>query len=133
VKSYEFQVPVNLGDNEKLIKIRSFFDKPGITVKIDETSNEKTGQSLENEIKKMKTDIYALSLNTKIIPQAFLQQQEYVKRLLESVKRGDTKMYLVKVAVDASKVPRDETMGLIKDAREIMPFADPEKYKKMDG
>jgi hypothetical protein len=88
VKSYEFQVPVNLGDNEKLIKIRSFFDKPGITVKIDETSNEKTRQSLENEIKKMKTDIYALSLNTKIIPQAFLQQQEYVKRLLESVKRG---------------------------------------------
>jgi hypothetical protein len=37
-------------------------------VKIDEISNEKTKQSLENEIKKMKTDIYALSLDTKIIP-----------------------------------------------------------------
>jgi conjugal transfer ATP-binding protein TraC len=56
---------------------------------------------LENELKKQKTDIYALESEGKIVPQSLIQQHEDTTALLQLIQEGSEKMFDVSLYLDA--------------------------------
>lgn len=64
-------------------------------------SVDSTVKLLENEIKKQKTDLYALESTGKLIPQALIQQHQDTMALLNLVQEGTEKMFDMSLYIDS--------------------------------
>lgn len=82
----------------RLIEMNLDFD---LSIHISPYSIESTVKLLETEIKKQKTDLYALKTEGKIIPQALIQKNEDTRALLEAIQNGTEKMFTMSLYLDA--------------------------------
>lgn len=72
---------------------------------------------LENEIKKQKTDLYALEISGKLIPQALIQQHQDTMALLNLVQEGTEKMFDMSLYIDVKAYEKEE---LDKTAKQVL-------------
>ena len=82
----------------RLIEMNLDFD---LSIHISPYSIESTVKLLETEIKKQKTDLYALKAEGKIVPQSLIQKHEDTKALLEAIQNGTEKMFTMSLYIDA--------------------------------
>ncbi|MBN2250975.1 MAG: ATP-binding protein, partial [Candidatus Altiarchaeota archaeon] len=82
----------------RLIEMNLDFD---LAIHIAPYSIESTVKLLETEIKKQKTDLYALKAEGKIVPQALIQKHDDTKSLLEAIQNGTEKMFTMSLYIDA--------------------------------
>jgi hypothetical protein len=82
----------------RLIEMNLDFD---LSIHINPYSVSTIVSLLENELKKLKTDIYALESEGKIVPQALIQQHEDTTALLQLVQEGSEKMFDISLYIDA--------------------------------
>jgi len=105
---------VEAGWLTRLIEMNLDFD---LSIHIAPYSIESTVKLLENEIKKQKTDLYALKAEGKLVPQALVQKHEDTKALLEAIENGTEKMFTMSLYIDAKAYDKKElekVSGLIK-------------------
>lgn len=72
---------------------------------------------LENEIKKQKTDLYALETEGKIVPQSLIQQHQDTMALLTLVQEGTEKMFDLSLYIDSKAYTKED---LEKVSKQIM-------------
>ncbi|MFH1125778.1 MAG: ATP-binding protein [Candidatus Altiarchaeota archaeon] len=75
---------------------------------------------LENELKKQKTDIYALESEGKIVPQALIQQHEDTQALLQLIQEGSEKMFDMSLYIDAKGFSEEDMEKTSKVIRNTM-------------
>ena len=75
---------------------------------------------LENEIKKQKTDLYALETEGKIVPQALIQQHQDTMALLQLIQEGTEKMFDMSLYIDAKAYSKDDMDRVSKQIRDTM-------------
>lgn len=75
---------------------------------------------LENELKKQKTDIYALESEGKIVPQALIQQHEDTTALLQLIQEGSEKMFDVSLYIDSKGFTEEDMEKTSKVIRNTM-------------
>ncbi len=63
---------------------------------------------LENEMKKQKTDLYALESEGKIIPQSLIQKHQDTMALLNQIQQGREKMFDMSLYIDAKAYDKKE-------------------------
>ncbi len=98
----------------RLIEINLDFD---LAIHITPYSVDSTIKLLENEIKKQKTDLYALEISGKLIPQALIQQHQDTMALLNLVQEGTEKMFDMSLYLDVKAFTKEE---LEKSAKQVM-------------
>ncbi|MFH1835807.1 MAG: ATP-binding protein [Methanobacteriota archaeon] len=98
----------------RLIEINLDFD---LAIHITPYSVDSTIKLLENEIKKQKTDLYALEISGKLIPQALVQQHQDTMALLNLVQEGTEKMFDMSLYLDVKAFTKEE---LEKSAKQVM-------------
>lgn len=98
----------------KLIELNLDFD---LSIHITPYSVDSTVKLLENEIKKQKTDLYALESAGKLIPQALIQQHQDTMALLNLVQEGTEKMFDMSLCIDSKAYTTED---LEKNTKEIM-------------
>lgn len=98
----------------KLIELNLDFD---LSIHITPYSVDSTVKLLENEIKKQKTDLYALESSGKLIPQALIQQHQDTMSLLSLVQEGTEKMFDMSLCIDSKAFTKED---LEKNTKEIM-------------
>jgi conjugal transfer ATP-binding protein TraC len=75
---------------------------------------------LENEIKKQKTDLYALETEGKIVPQSLIQQHQDTMALLQLIQEGTEKMFDMALYIDAKAYTKDDLEKVSKQIRDTM-------------
>ena len=98
----------------RLIEMNLDFD---LSIHIAPYSIESTVKLLENEIKKQKTDLYALKAEGKLVPQALVQKHDDTKALLEAIQNGTEKMFTMSLYIDSKahdKKDLEKVSSLIK-------------------
>lgn len=88
-----------------------------LSIHIAPYSIESTVKLLENEIKKQKTDLYALKAEGKLVPQALVQKHDDTKALLEAIQNGTEKMFTMSLYIDSKahdKKDLEKVSSLIK-------------------
>ena len=98
----------------RLVEINLDFD---LAIHITPYQVDSTIKLLENEIKKQKTDLYALEISGKLIPQALIQQHQDTMALLNLVQEGTEKMYDMSLYLDVKAYTKEE---LEKSAKQVM-------------
>ena len=98
VVAINFPRVVEPGWLTRLIEMNLDFD---LAVHIKPHSIESTISMLENELKKQKTDIYALESEGKIIPQSLIQKHQDTMALLSQIQAGGEKMFDMSLYIDA--------------------------------
>jgi len=105
---------VDPGWLSSLIQMNLDFD---LSVHIVPYSPDSTVKLLENEIKKQKTDLYALEMAGKLIPQKLIQQHQDTMEILQAVQAGTEKMFDYSMYIDAKAFNEED---LEKTAKQIM-------------
>lgn len=98
----------------RLIEINLDFD---LAIHITPYQVDSTIKLLENEIKKQKTDLYALEISGKLIPQALIQQHQDTMALLNLVQEGTEKMFDMSLYIDVKAYTKED---LEKSAKQVM-------------
>jgi hypothetical protein len=101
----------------RLIEMNLDFD---LSMHIAPYSVNTTVALLENELKKQKTDIYALESEGKIVPQALIQQHEDTTSLLQLIQEGSEKMFDMSLYIDAKGFASEEMEKTSKIIRDTM-------------
>ncbi|MBM3308942.1 MAG: DUF87 domain-containing protein [Candidatus Altiarchaeales archaeon] len=101
----------------RLIEMNLDFD---LSVHISPYSVVTTVSLLENELKKQKTDIYALESEGKIVPQALIQQHEDTSALLQLIQEGSEKMFDMSLYIDAKGFTEEDIEKTSKIIRNTM-------------
>jgi len=101
----------------RLIEMNLDFD---LSVHIAPYSVGTTVSLLENELKKQKTDIYALESEGKIVPQALIQQHEDTSALLQLIQEGSEKMFDMSLYIDAKGFTEEDMEKTSKIIRNTM-------------
>ncbi len=101
----------------RLIEMNLDFD---LAIHIKPYSIESTVKLLENEIKKQKTDLYALESEGKIVPQALIQQHQDTMALLNLVQEGTEKMFDMSLYIDAKSYTTDDLEIVSKQIQSTM-------------
>ncbi|VVB54765.1 AAA-like domain protein [uncultured archaeon] len=114
VAAIDFPRIVDPGWLTRLIEMNLDFD---LSMHINPYNVDSTIKLLENEIKKQKTDLYALESEGKIVPQALIQQHQDTLALLQLVQEGTEKMFDVSLYIDAKAYASEE---LDSNAKQIM-------------
>jgi len=89
----------------RLIEMNLDFD---LAMHITPYSVDSTIKLLENEIKKQKTDLYALEMSGKLIPQALIQQHQDTMALLNLVQEGTEKMFDISLYLDSKAFTKED-------------------------
>ena len=84
----------------RLLEMNVDFD---LSIHIAPYPIETTIALLSNELKKQKTDIYALKQKGKIIPQVLINQHHDTLKLLEEIQKGTEKMFDIAIYVDVKE------------------------------
>jgi len=98
----------------RLIEMNLDFD---LSIHIVPYAVDSTVKLLENEIKKQKTDLYALETAGKLIPQALIQQHQDTMALLNLVQEGTEKMFDMSLYIDSKAYTKED---LTKVSKQIM-------------
>lgn len=101
----------------RLIEMNLDFD---LSIHIAPYSIESTLSLLTNELKKQKTDIYALEYEGKIVPQSLIQKHKDTKALLEAIQAGTEKMFSFSLYIDAKSYEEKELRGITNRIRDTM-------------
>ncbi|MDD5112183.1 MAG: ATP-binding protein [Candidatus Altiarchaeota archaeon] len=101
----------------RLIEMNLDFD---LSMHISPYSVGTTVAMLENELKKQKTDIYALETEGKIVPQALIQQHEDTTSLLQLIQEGSEKMFDISLYIDAKGFSDEDVEKTSKIIRNTM-------------
>ncbi|MFC2154386.1 VirB4 family type IV secretion system protein [Candidatus Altiarchaeota archaeon] len=101
----------------RLIEMNLDFD---LAMHIVPYSTGSTVKMLENEIKKQKTDIYALETEGKIVPQALIQQHEDTMMLLSLIQQGTEKMFDLSLLLDAKAYTEEDLAKVTKQIQSTM-------------
>lgn len=101
----------------RLIEMNLDFD---LSIHINPYSVSTIVSMLENELKKLKTDIYALESEGKIVPQALIQQHEDTTSLLQLVQEGSEKMFDISLYIDAKGFTNEDVEKTSKIIRNTM-------------
>ncbi len=75
---------------------------------------------LESEIKKQKTDLYALETEGKIVPQSLIQQHQDTMALLQLIQEGTEKMFDMSLYIDAKAYTKDDMNRVSKQIMDTM-------------
>ncbi|MBD3262559.1 MAG: DUF87 domain-containing protein [Candidatus Altiarchaeales archaeon] len=89
----------------RLIQMNMDFD---LSIHIFPYTIDTTVKMLENEIKKQKTDIYAMETEGKIIPQSLIQQHQDTMALLSLIQQGTEKMFDISLYIDSKSYQKEE-------------------------
>ena len=98
IAAINFPRVVEPGWLTRLIEMNLDFD---LSIHIRPYSIESTITMLENELKKQKTDIYALESEGKIVPQSLIQKHQDTMALLSQIQAGTEKMFDMSLYIDA--------------------------------
>jgi len=101
----------------RLIEMNLDFD---LAIHISPYKIDTTIKLLENEIKKQKTDLYALETEGKIVPQSLIQQHQDTMALLQLIQEGTEKMFDMSLYLDAKGYTKDELEKMSKQIRDTM-------------
>ncbi len=101
----------------RLIEMNLDFD---LAVHISPYKIETTIKLLENEVKKQKTDLYALESEGKIVPQALIQQHQDTMALLQLIQEGTEKMFDMSLYIDAKAYDKEGLEQISKQIRDTM-------------
>lgn len=98
IASINYPRVVEPGWLTRLIEMNLDFD---LSIHIKPYPIESSIAMLENEIKKQKTDLYALESEGKIIPQSLIQKHQDTMALLNQIQQGREKMFDMSLYIDA--------------------------------
>lgn len=101
----------------RLIEMNLDFD---LAIHINPYKIDTTVKLLENEIKKQKTDLYAMETEGKIVPQALIQQHQDTMGLLQLIQEGTEKMFDISLYINAKGYTKDEMEKVSKQVRDTM-------------
>ncbi len=101
----------------RLIELNLDFD---LSIHLEPYSIESTLSLLTNELKKQKTDIYALEYEGKIVPQSLIQKHKDTKALLEAIQAGTEKMFTLSLYMDAKSYDEKELRNVSNRIRDTM-------------
>jgi conjugal transfer ATP-binding protein TraC len=101
----------------RLIEMNLDFD---LAVHISPYKIDTTIKLLESEIKKQKTDLYALETEGKIVPQALIQQHQDTMALLQLIQEGTEKMFDMSLYLDAKAYTKEDMDKVSKQIRDTM-------------
>jgi hypothetical protein len=101
----------------RLIEMNLDFD---LSIHISPYKIDTTIKLLENEIKKQKTDLYALETEGKIVPQALIQQHQDTMALLQLIQEGTEKMFDMSLYIDAKAYNKEDLERISKQIRDTM-------------
>ncbi len=101
----------------RLIEMNLDFD---LAIHISPYKIDTTIKLLENEIKKQKTDLYAMETEGKIVPQALIQQHQDTMALLQLIQEGTEKMFDMSLYIDAKAYTKDDLNRVSKQIRDTM-------------
>ncbi len=101
----------------RLIEMNLDFD---LAIHISPYKIDTTIKLLEAEIKKQKTDLYALETEGKIVPQALIQQHQDTMALLQLVQEGTEKMFDMSLYLDAKAFNKEDMERISKQIRDTM-------------
>ncbi|MBD3388241.1 MAG: DUF87 domain-containing protein [Candidatus Altiarchaeales archaeon] len=101
----------------RLIQMNLDFD---LSIHISPYKKTTTIKLLESELKKQKTDLYALEMEGKIVPQSLLQQHQDTMDLLQVIQAGYEKMFDISLYLDAKAYNKDDLDRVSKQIRDTM-------------
>ncbi|MBU0762447.1 MAG: ATP-binding protein [Candidatus Altiarchaeota archaeon] len=101
----------------RLIEMNLDFD---LAIHISPYKIETTIKLLENEVKKQKTDLYALESEGKIVPQSLIQQHQDTMALLQLIQEGTEKMFDMSLYIDAKAYDQEAMESVSKQIRDTM-------------
>ena len=101
----------------RLIEMNLDFD---LSIHINPYKIDTTVKLLENEIKKQKTDLYAMETEGKIVPQALIQQHQDTMALLQLIQEGTEKMFDISLYINAKGFTKDDMEKVSKQVRDTM-------------
>ena len=101
----------------RLIEMNLDFD---LAIHISPYKIDTTIKLLESEVKKQKTDLYALETEGKIVPQALIQQHQDTMALLQLVQEGTEKMFDMSLYIDAKAFTKEDMERISKQIRDTM-------------
>lgn len=101
----------------RLIEMNMDFD---MAIHIYPYTVDTTIKMLEEEIKKQKTDIYALETEGKIVPQSLIQQHQDTMALLNLIQQGTEKMFDISFYIDSKAYNKDDLEQTTKKIMDTM-------------
>ncbi|MCX6695909.1 MAG: DUF87 domain-containing protein, partial [Candidatus Altiarchaeota archaeon] len=101
----------------RLIEMNLDFD---LSMHIAPYSVSVTIKLLENEIKKQKTDLYALESEGKIVPQSLIQQHQDTMGLISLIQEGTEKMFDISLYIDAKAYTKEDMEKVSKQIMDTM-------------
>lgn len=101
----------------RLIEMNLDFD---LSLHISPYKIDTTVKLLENEIKKQKTDLYAMETEGKIVPQSLIQQHQDTMALLQLIQEGTEKMFDMALYIDAKAYNKEDLDRISKQIRDTM-------------
>jgi conjugal transfer ATP-binding protein TraC len=101
----------------RLIEMNIDFD---LSIHINPYKIDTTIKLLESEVKKQKTDLYALEVEGKIVPQALIQQHQDTMALLQLIQEGTEKMFDMSLYLDAKGYTKEDLEKISKQIRDTM-------------
>jgi hypothetical protein len=101
----------------RLVEMSLDFD---LAMHITPYAVDSTVKLLENEIKKQKTDLYALEISGKLIPQALIQQHQDTMALLNLVQEGTEKMFDMSLYIDVKAFTKEDLEKATKQVTSTM-------------
>jgi len=105
IASVNYPRVVDPGWLTRLIEMNLDFD---LSIHIKPYPIESSISMLESEIKKQKTDLYALEAEGKIIPQSLIQKHQDTIALLNQIQQGREKMFDMSLYIDAKAYDKKE-------------------------
>jgi len=101
----------------RLIEMNLDFD---LAIHINPYKIDTTIKLLENEIKKQKTDLYAMETEGKIVPQSLIQQHQDTMALLQLIQEGTEKMFDMALYIDAKAYTTEDLERISKQIMDTM-------------
>ena len=101
----------------RLVEMNMDFD---LSMHIYPYTVDTTIKMLENEIKKQKTDIYALETEGKIVPQSLIQQHQDTMALINLIQQGTEKMFDLSLYIDSKAYTKEELEQTTKKISDTM-------------
>lgn len=101
----------------RLIEMNLDFD---LAIHINPYSTDSTVKMLENELKKQKTDLYAMESEGKIVPQSLIQQHQDTMALLALIQEGTEKMFDMSLYIDAKSYTKEDLDNMAKQIMSTM-------------